>query len=165
RLPRAHGREDLPRRRPGAPRADVRHGRRTDRPSPHRRPPVRRRRLREALGDALRGPRDGAGRLAARDPPGDRAHAPDPRAHVGPAPPVRGGPHLRGGPDARAAAGPDPAVAARRPARVRAPRDGPAVRGLQQLSGGPGAGLAAVAGAVTLAFPGSRKAVDTPLTG
>ena len=58
------------------------------------------------------------------DRAGDRPHPPDPGAHVGPAPPLRRGPDLRRRPDAGRAARSDAAVAARGPARLRAPADG-----------------------------------------
>ena len=64
-------------------------------------------------------------RGAARDPPRDRAHAPDPRAHGRAPASVRRRPALRRRPDAVGAPRPDPAVAARAAARrSRIPRRG-----------------------------------------
>ena len=74
-----------------------------------------------AVGDALRGP----GGLRQGNPggsaPGDRPDPPDPRPLLGPAPPVRRRPDLRGGSAARRHARADPAVAARPAARFRPP--------------------------------------------
>ncbi len=109
----------------GHPDPLARHDRRADRPAPVGRRPVRRRRRRPPLGDALRHPRG----VPRGDPgdrrPGDRPHPPDPRPHDRHPPPLLRRPPLRGGPEARRPPGPDPAVAARGPARVRAPVDRP----------------------------------------
>ena len=76
----------------------------------------------QALRHALRPDRGLPRRLAARHQAGDRPHPPDPRAHVRAPAPVRRRPDLRRRPDDRQAARPDPAVAARGAARLRAPR-------------------------------------------
>ena len=101
----AHGRQDLPRARAGPPRPAARHHRRarsagtpattTSSPSIADGKPTR---------HPLRGPRGVPRGLAARDPPGDRPHPPDPRALRRAAPPLRRRPHLRRRPDARRAA-------------------------------------------------------------
>ena len=57
---------------------------------PNPRLEVRRDRRGPQLRDALRGARGPPVRQPARDPPGDRANAPDPRAHVGHPAPLRG---------------------------------------------------------------------------
>ena len=97
----AHGREELPRARPGAPRPAARHRRRPDRPAPEHdykwavvadgKPSVTHYETLEAH------PRG----QPARDPARDRPHPPDPGAHGGAAPPVRRRPHLRRRPHAR----------------------------------------------------------------
>ena len=58
----------------------------------------------------------------AGDPPRDRAHPPDPGAHVGPQAPLRRRHHLRRRPHPDQARRPRAAVAARVEARLRAPR-------------------------------------------
>ena len=76
------------------------------------------------------------GGVAARHPAGDRAHPPDPRAHVGAAPPLRGRPRLRRRPGAREAAAAGAAVAARPRAGLRAPGRRPVGRVHQPVPGG-----------------------------
>ena len=97
-----------------------RHGRRADRPPPDQRLQVRRRGRRARQRHPLRDARGVPARLAARGPPRDRAHPPDPRAHGGAQAPLRRRRHLRRRPDAVQAARPRAAVAARR-ARCRSP--------------------------------------------
>ena len=65
--------------------------------------------------------------------PGDRAHPPDPGAHVRDQAPVRGRPPLRGRPGAGRAPGPDPAVAARGPPGLRPSRRRPPGRVHQRV--------------------------------
>jgi 23S rRNA pseudouridine1911/1915/1917 synthase len=73
----------------------------------------------------------------ARRPPGDWAHAPDPRAHGGRPPSVRGRPHLWRRPHPVGPARTGSAVAARPRTRVRAPGHGRAAPGRLALSGRP----------------------------
>ena len=122
RVPPPHGRQGLPRARPGSSRPARGHDRRPDRPAPEGRLQVRRDGRRPAQRHPLRDPRGAPLRLAARGAPRDRPHPPDPGAHGGPQAPVRRRPHLRRRPRARPAARAGAAVAARRPARLRAPR-------------------------------------------
>ena len=78
---------------------------------------------RQAQRHPLRDARGAPVRQPARGAPRDRPHPPDPGAHGRAEAPVRRRPHLRRRPDARQAGRAGAAVAARRRARLRAPRD------------------------------------------
>ena len=97
-LPQPNRRQELPRPRAGTARPARRHHRRADRASPRPRLQVRGHEERQAVGHALRGDRGLPAREPARHPSRDRAHAPDPGALRGAAPPVLRRPALRRGP-------------------------------------------------------------------
>ena len=122
RLQAAHRRQDLPRAGAGPSRPARRHDRRPDRPAPQARLQVHGRSGRPAQRDALRHARGAPLRVAARDQARDRTHPPDPGAHERASPPLRRGPHLWRRPGAGQAGRAAAAVAARGPARLRAPR-------------------------------------------
>ena len=92
---------------------------------------------RAPVGHALPGDRGVPRGEPGRHPARDRAHAPDPGALLGPAPPVRGRHDLRRGPDAGRAVGRRAAVAARRPAGLPAPRGRPVRRVHQRVPARP----------------------------
>ena len=83
----AHGRQDLSRARPGPARPVHRHHRRADRPAPGPRLQVRGHAPAASSVTHYERSRR-SGRDPARDPPGDRPHAPDPGALRGAAPPA-----------------------------------------------------------------------------